>query len=66
MKIILNGEDFDSSGAETVAQLLELKNIHGGRIAVMINDAIIKKDRYGDTAISEGDRVEVIHMVGGG
>jgi thiamine biosynthesis protein ThiS len=32
----------------------------------MINDRIIKRERWSEETICEGDRIEVIHMVGGG
>jgi len=66
MQIILNGDAFAHDGITTVASLLEIKEIKGGRVAVMVNDEIVKKQWFTSTAIHEGDRVEIVHMVGGG
>lgn len=66
MKITLNGGNFEHPRLMTITELLDIKNVHGGRLAVMVNDAIIKKDQFAETQIAEGDRVEIIHMVGGG
>lgn len=66
MEITLNGKTHAADGTETVAELLERLEVRGKRVAVMINDSIVRKDAYGATRIAPGDRVEVIHMVGGG
>ena len=66
MKIILNGEPFEHEGNLTVAALLEALGIRGARVAIMVNDGIVKKDRFDESDLAESDRVEVIHMVGGG
>ncbi len=66
MQITLNGTPFSHEALATVESLLEIKEIKGQRVAVMINDAVIKKDHFAETSIHEGDRVEIIQMVGGG
>ncbi len=66
MEITLNGEPFIHDASCTVAGLLELKRITSRRVAVMLNDAVVKKELFAQTLIHEGDRVEIIQMVGGG
>jgi sulfur carrier protein len=66
MEISLNGTQFSNDTLTNVASLLEIKQIKGQRVAVMINDVVIKKDKFDETPIHEGDRVEIIQMVGGG
>ena len=66
MKIQLNGETYESPAPITVAGLLEQLEIHGTRVAVELNLDILPKDKYATTALREGDRVEVVHFVGGG
>ena len=65
MKIRLNGQPYDTQ-AETVAQLLRELEIHPDRVAVEVNLQIVKKARYEEFRIKEGDTVEVVHFVGGG
>lgn len=65
-QIQLNGSAYDVELPMTVACLLEKLDATGQRVAVMVNDDIIKKDRRTEATISEGDTVEVIGMVGGG
>lgn len=66
MNITLNGKPFTHEQIESVASLLEALEIHGKRVAVMVNDDIVKKDRFAASPLRDEDRVEIIHMVGGG
>jgi sulfur carrier protein len=66
MKIQLNGEPYESPEEITVRGLLERLEIHGARVAVELNLDIVPKDKYATTGLKEGDRVEVVHFVGGG
>lgn len=61
----LNGEPHRSDAA-TVEALLEELKLHGRRVAVMVNDAIVKRAEFATRAIAEGDRVEVVSLIGGG
>ena len=36
------------------------------RVAVELNRDIVPRDRWGETQLSDGDRLEVVHFVGGG
>jgi len=36
------------------------------RVAVELNREIVPRDRWGDTSLKEGDRLEIVHFVGGG
>jgi len=66
MQIKLNGEKKDIPDAITVLGLLEHLQIQHQRVAVELNEMIVKKDRYSQTTISEGDAVEVVSFMGGG
>ncbi|MBI1784915.1 sulfur carrier protein ThiS [Candidatus Sumerlaeota bacterium] len=66
MQITLNGQPFAPEREISVAALLEMKEIKGRRVAVMINDEVVKRENFPDTLVREGDRVEIIQMVGGG
>lgn len=62
---ILNGEPH-CSGAPTLADLIAELKLHGRRVAVMVNDAVVRRSDLATTRIGEGDRVEVISLIGGG
>lgn len=66
MKIILNGEPHELDGDATVGSLLDGLKLHDQRVAVMVNDAVIRKPQRASAQLREGDKVEIITMVGGG
>jgi thiamine biosynthesis protein ThiS len=66
MDIMLNGERRTVPDGITVFGLLELLNIQHQRVAVELNREIVKKDKYGATAIEKGDSLEVVSFMAGG
>ncbi len=66
MHITLNGEKKDVPADITVRGLLEYLGIQHQRVAVELNESIVKKDQYEFTAIKEGDSLEVVSFMGGG
>jgi sulfur carrier protein len=69
MKLQINGEerDFTSVPAPfTLAALVELLGMKPDRVAVELNRDIVPRDRWFETQLHEGDRLEVVHFVGGG
>lgn len=66
VEIIVNDEPRSIAAGTTVADLVEALGLSGRRIAVEVNATVVPRAAYGTTALGEGDRVEVIHFVGGG
>ncbi len=66
MNITLNGERREFPDGLTVRGLLEHLNILHQRVAVELNETIVKKDRYEETAVRDGDALEVVSFMGGG
>jgi len=66
MQIIINGERRELSGPRSVRSLLEELGVDGRRVAVEVNGRIIKRAEFDETSINDGDRLEVVHFVGGG
>ena len=66
MNITLNGENKIVPDNIMIAGLLEFLRIQHQRVAVELNMEIVKKDRYGETSIKEGDSLEVVSFMGGG
>jgi thiamine biosynthesis protein ThiS len=62
----LNGKSRDVARGLTVRGLLESLDLHPGMVVVELNREILERDRYGDTPVSEGDTIELVHFVGGG
>lgn len=50
----------------TVAQLLAREGLADRRVAVEVNRAIVPRSAHGTHALQAGDRVEVVHALGGG
>ena len=66
MKLWINGDAGEGAAGKTVGSLLARLGIDPRRVAVERNLEIVPKARYDDTALAEGDRIEIVHFVGGG
>lgn len=66
MKIRLNGQECEIENGLTLEGLLNRLSINPGRVAIEVNLEVIKKDRYKDYILNEGDIVEIVNFVGGG
>jgi len=66
MQIFLNGEARSLAGAVTVAGLLKELGIVAGKVAVERNLEIVPKSAFETTQLTEGDRIEIVHFIGGG
>ena len=65
MKLVVNGEE-RATGVATLAELVRELALEGKPIAVELNRSVVPKDRYGATRLGEGDRLEIVTLVGGG
>ncbi len=67
MRLLINGEERDFAEAEfTLAALVERLGMKSDRVAVELNREIISRERWPDTRLAQGDRLEIVHFVGGG
>lgn len=66
MNIIVNGEKTQIAAATSIAGLLEALELEPKKIAVERNLEIVPKSQYQDTALADGDRIEIVQFVGGG
>jgi len=66
MKLQINGEDREFPGDLTISSLLERLGMKADRVAVELNREIVARDRWPETALHDGDRLEIVHFVGGG
>lgn len=62
----LNGQPLTLPAPLSMSQLVDHLGYAGKRIAVELNGAIVPRSRYGDTALADGDRLEIVAAVGGG
>lgn len=66
IEIHLNGMPRTLAADTTVIALLQELNLVGRRLAVEINQEIIPKSRHDAHRLRNGDRVEIVHAIGGG
>ncbi len=66
MEIHLNGERRPAADGLTVARLLEELAVQPERVVVEVNLTVLKRAQHATTALKDGDRVEIVHFVGGG
>jgi thiazole synthase len=65
MNLTINGEN-QVSTAETLAALVEGLGMKPDRVAIELNREIVPRDRWPQTPLHDGDRLEIVHFVGGG
>jgi thiamine biosynthesis protein ThiS len=65
MKITINGQE-QSCDSATLAQLIEHLGMKQDRVAVELNREIVPRAKWEETNLSEGDKLEIVHFVGGG
>ncbi|MDC7806207.1 sulfur carrier protein ThiS [Luteimonas sp BLCC-B24] len=66
MDIQLNGDTLTIPPGTTVTALLAAQGLAGRRVAVEVNGAIVSRSQHADHVLADGDRVEVVHALGGG
>ena len=66
MRLVINGEERGISGANDVAGLIAILGLDARKVAVERNLEIVPKGLYPVTPLAEGDRIEIVHFIGGG
>lgn len=66
MRVYLNGESKDVRESLTLADLVTELDLPAVRIAVELNRTVVRRSEWEKTTLSENDRIEVVHFVGGG
>jgi thiamine biosynthesis protein ThiS len=66
MKLTVNGEILELADCCSVRQLLDNLQITATRVAVELNQDIVPKARYTEQSLQDGDKIEIVHFVGGG
>jgi sulfur carrier protein len=67
--VTLNGQDrgFDNlMPPVSLGQLIAELGLKGDRVAVELNGTIVERSRWSETPLTTGDKLEVVHFVGGG
>ncbi len=66
LRLQLNGEPQEFEEGTTLQLLIERLSLAPERVAVELNREVVRRADWPATRLSEGDRVEIVHFVGGG
>ena len=66
MHLFVNGEPKDCAELTTLDQFIEHLGMKGDRVAVERNREIVPRAQWPETHLQDGDRLEIVHFVGGG
>jgi thiamine biosynthesis protein ThiS len=66
VKIVINGEDREFTSVASLSDLLAQLGMKPDRVAVELNRELVPRDRWPATMLSHGDKLEIVHFVGGG
>ncbi len=66
MDITLNGKARALATPTTITQLLQAESLAERRVAVEINGAIVPRSQHDAHSLADGDKVEIVHALGGG
>jgi len=66
MNVIINGETRVLAPVETLAALVEQLEMKSDRVAIELNREIVPREQWAQTSVKDGDRLEIVHFVGGG
>ena len=65
-KIQLNGNPYEINTETNLNQLLNKLKIKKTKVAIELNGVIVEKNKYPKVILNKGDKVEIVHFIGGG
>jgi len=66
MNIIINGKDHQIEKGKTISEIIEIYGLNPVNVIVEYNRKILKKEAIKTITPDDGDRIELIRVVGGG
>jgi thiamine biosynthesis protein ThiS len=66
MTLTINGEDREVPSLASLFDLISHLGMKPDRVAVELNRELVARDRWAATPLSNGDKLEIVHFVGGG
>ena len=66
MEITLNGEKYNLETGSNIVDLIEKLGLNIDKLAIERNLEIVPKSKFAMTIIEEGDKLELVHFIGGG
>ena len=65
MRLIVNGEQHDVAAGDLLGLLTAL-DLNPRKVAIELNLETVPRSLYAQTALADGDRIEIVHFIGGG
>ena len=65
-KIQLNGSPYVINSETNLNQLLNKLRVQKNKVAIEVNGVIVEKNKYPKVILNKGDKVEIVHFIGGG
>ena len=66
MRLSINGEAREIAGVTDIAELIAALGLDTRKLAVERNLEIVPRSLHAATALVDGDRIEIVHFIGGG
>lgn len=66
MQVFINGQSREVGEGINIRELLESLGELSARVAVEVNQVVIRKAQHAEHRLSAGDRIEIVTLVGGG
>ncbi len=66
MRLTINGEERVFEAVGSLAALVAALGLEPRKVAVERNLEIVPRSLYAETALADGDRIEIVHFIGGG
>jgi thiamine biosynthesis protein ThiS len=66
LQVEINGERRDVTASITLFELITHLALAPERLAIELNQRVVRRADWPHTAVNEGDRIEIVHFVGGG
>jgi thiamine biosynthesis protein ThiS len=66
VEVVVNGNPREVDPKTSITELVSILNLPADRIAVELNRKVVRRVDWSRTWLNDGDRVEIVHFVGGG
>lgn len=66
MRVQINGEAREVAGELKLSELVSELSLAPERVAIELNKQVVRRDQWPATTLADGDRIEIVHFVGGG
>lgn len=66
MELIVNGKSYQLEKVDTIDDVIQHFGLQEKIVVVELNREIVPRERYCQQGVHEGDRIEIVHFVGGG